>query len=367
VKTANDNVLVYRIGSLGDSVIALPAFHLIRQAFPLARITVLTNVPVHTKAPPLDALLGNTGLFDDVLAYPVQLRGPGDIRRLRKQIAARSFHTVVSLAPARGRSRSVRDWLFFRSCGIRRIIGIPFRRADLVCLAEAGTDRYEWEAKRLVRRVSCLGKVDCREKAWWDLRLGNVEGIAAERLLASRGVAPPFLAVSAGTKVEVKDWGERNWRELLARLNVICPGFGLVAMGSTEESDRATRLLGEWVGPSANFCGRSAPRVSAAILKRAVLFVGHDSGPMHLAACVGTPCVAIFSARAYPGQWFPRGDNHSTLYHRTPCFGCELEVCARHGKKCISSITVDEVLRAVQFRLEQLWCAVPGPAGAGAI
>jgi ADP-heptose:LPS heptosyltransferase len=359
--TSQDSVLVYRLGSLGDTIIALPAFHLIRDAFPEAKITVLTNLPVHSKAPPLAAVLENTGLFDDIIAYPVQLRGLAQTKRLRKQIAARRFHTLVSLAPSRGWSRSLRDWLFFRWCGIQRIIGIPFLRADLVCLPEPGTDRYEWEARRLVRRLECLGKVALNEDAWWDLRLTEAEEAAAERLLFAQGVKVPFLAISAGTKVEVKDWGERNWRELIARLDKSRPNFGLVAFGSTEESDRALRLLAEWSGPAANLCGWSGPRVSAAILQRAELFLGHDSGPMHLAACAGTPCVAIFSARAVPGQWFPRGDHHSVIYHRTPCFGCELELCARHQKKCIASITVDEVLAAVQRHLPQVRSAHEEP------
>ena len=45
-------------------------------------------------------------------------------------------------------------------------------------------------------------------------------------------------------------------------------------------------------------------------------------GPMHLAAAVGTPCVAIFAARNIPRQWFPYGAHHRILYHRVECAGC---------------------------------------------
>jgi ADP-heptose:LPS heptosyltransferase len=68
---------------------------------------------------------------------------------------------------------------------------------------------------------------------------------------------------------------------------------------------------------------------------------------MHLAASVQTPCVAIFAARNLPRVWFPYGDRHRILYHHVNCQGCGLETCIVEKKKCITSITVDEVLEQV--------------------
>jgi ADP-heptose:LPS heptosyltransferase len=150
------------------------------------------------------------------------------------------------------------------------------------------------------------------------------------------GVVSPFLAVSFGTKVEVKDWGEGNWRALIGRLSAKHPKLALVALGSPEEYDLSARLLACWRGSRANLCVRCSPRQSAAVFQRAALFAGHDSGPMHLAAVVGTPCVAIFSARAVPGQWFPRGRHHEVIYHQ-----------------CITSITVQEAFEAVERQLSK--------------
>ncbi|MDO8679542.1 MAG: glycosyltransferase family 9 protein [Acidobacteriota bacterium] len=55
---------------------------------------------------------------------------------------------------------------------------------------------------------------------------------------------------------------------------------------------------------------------SASILSECATFIGNDSGPTHLAALVGIPCVAIFSARNAPGQWEPLGQNHIVLEDR---------------------------------------------------
>ncbi len=130
-------------------------------------------------------------------------------------------------------------------------------------------------------------------------------------------------------------------------LNDRYPDHGLVTFGSADEHERSESLLKNWHGRKLNLCGKPSPRVSAAILKKADLFLGHDSGPMHLAANVGTPCVAVFSARVHPGIWYPRGEGHQAIYHKTECANCKLFVCTIQNKKCILSITIDEVVEAV--------------------
>jgi heptosyltransferase-3 len=124
-------------------------------------------------------------------------------------------------------------------------------------------------------------------------------------------------------------------------------------VGSNQEAKVASSLIAQWGGPVANLCGKLSPRETAAVLGRARGFVGHDSGPMHLAAAMGTPCVAVFSARNIPKVWYPYGDKHHVIYHRTACAGCGLEKCVRFAKRCIESITVDEVSSAVMNLLDR--------------
>ncbi|RYF65753.1 MAG: glycosyltransferase family 9 protein, partial [Cytophagaceae bacterium] len=130
-----------------------------------------------------------------------------------------------------------------------------------------------------------------------------------------------------------KDWGETNWLQLIERLGKILTGWQLVLIGAPEESDFADLCLLAWLGEGVNLCGKCSPRVSAAVLKKAKLFVGHDSGPMHLAACVETPCVAIFSGRNLPMQWYPYGNSNTIIYHPTDCAGCDLDICIENKKK----------------------------------
>jgi ADP-heptose:LPS heptosyltransferase len=67
---------------------------------------------------------------------------------------------------------------------------------------------------------------------------------------------------------------------------------------------------------------------------------------MHLAASVGVPCVIVFSAAGLPGVWYPAGKQHQIVYHQTSCHGCKLETCVVEARRCLTSITVEEMAAA---------------------
>ncbi len=340
-------VVVYRFGSLGDTLVVLPAFHLVRKAFPNARITLLTNIPVHAKAAPMEAVLGGAGFYDDVLRYPVSMRNFDGLVRLRKSLKEGAYDCLVYLAsPKGGLMTSVRDFLFFRSCGIPHVIGVPFSRSTLRSLPVPGTNLYTSRTARAIESLAMLGVLDVNDPRAWDIRLLAEEMTEGENVLARHGIGTRFLAASVGTKNQSNDWEEHNWRSLMERLAAEFPGVPLVLFGAGDERERSERLAQIWQGPKANLCGVTSPRVSAAIMRSAAVMICHDSGPMHLAATMGVPCVAIFSARNAPGEWFPHGDNHVVFYHKTPCWGCKLTECVERKKVCILSITVDEVFAA---------------------
>ena len=356
-------ILIYRLGSLGDMLIALPALHLIARAFPNAERRMLTNVPVHAKAPAAAAVLENTGLVHGYMKYAVGTRNLVEIARLWWEIVRFRPEAVVYLAASRGLEVAQRDVRFFRMCGVRRVIGAPLTEAMQGNFfgAEPGTPeaqrilfegQLEPEAARLARNVAELGDAGLEDARSWSLHLTEAEQRRADEAIGEAVLRGPMVAVSVGTKVQAKDWGRENWRELLTRVAREMPGRGLLLMGAAEEADASEFAAAGWRVEGGegvvNLCGRLSPRESAAAIARAEIFLGHDSGPMHLAAAVGTPVVAVFAARNIPRQWFPFGARHAVAYHRVECWGCGLETCVEQRKKCILSITVDEVMEKVR-------------------
>lgn len=342
-------VLIYRLGSLGDTCVALPAFRVVRRYAPQARITLLTNLPVNLKAAPAPALLAGMGLIDDYLAYPVGTRNPWLLASLAWKLRRLDFDLVVNLTEWRGPQTLRRDRLFFRCCGIPRLIG--FDSAVDHGLRRADGDETEREAARLLRRVASLGEIDLQDPQSFALGVTADEAAEAGAVLRQGHIPPDFVAFSIGTKVSVNDWGQDNWRTLVSLVGGNCGSLGCVFVGSADELPRVRELMAAWPGPALNLCGQVGPRLSGAVLARARVFVGHDSGPMHLAASVGTPCVAIFSARNPPGAWFPLGPGHRIFYRPVDCMKCGLETCVTERKKCITGIGVTEVANEVLRRL----------------
>lgn len=338
-------VLIFRAGSLGDTVVALPALHVVARAFPTAERRILTNVPRGTREVALQAVLGNSGLVHGYMTFEAGKPTPTGLTRLRRDIRAWRPDVLVYLIEVRPWPFLLRDLLFFRLCGIRRIVGAPVR-PELRRYLPAAEGRWEYEAGRLLRRLSALG-VETLDRPWlWDMHFEDAERARADAALGAWPGRERFIVFSVGAKVDVKDWGEANWCAVAAGLTRRLPGVGLAIVGAASEKERAARVLAQWQGPTLDLCGALAPRESALVLGKARMFVGHDGGPMHLAAAVGTPCVAVFSARVRPGVWFPYGAQHRVLYHQPPCYDCYLDVCVRNRKVCIASIGVDEVLAA---------------------
>ena len=123
-----------------------------------------------------------------------------------------------------------------------------------------------------------------------------------------------------------------------------------VVFGGPEDSGLGERLLGAW-GRGYNAAGALGLREAALALKRCRFYLGNDSGPMHLAAAVRIPCVAIFSSREYPGAWYPYGEGHSVFRTEIDCDGCFLTQCLERQMQCMTSIGVAEVLAACRTRL----------------
>lgn len=309
-----DRIIIYRLGSLGDTVAALPSFHLIERAFPDAERLVLTNVPVSTKAAPLASILEKGGLIHGAIPYPVGMRDPRGLARLARELRARQAHTLVYLAASRGLHTAWRDLAFFKLCGFRRIVGVPTTRS-LQENHEAPDGTVEHECRRLVRTIAVLGDGEVDARRNWDLRLTEAERQAAAAALAPLSDVPGFIAVHTGGKAVEKDWGEPRWAALLELLGQRYSGFGLVFLGAPDDVERSVRLSRNWTsGPALDLAGVLTARESAAALALADLFVGHDSGPLHLSDAVGTPSVGLFGDYNRPNKWHPIGRTTSVIH-----------------------------------------------------
>ncbi|WP_395664789.1 glycosyltransferase family 9 protein [Methylocella sp.] len=329
-------ILIFRLGSLGDTVVALPCFHKLAKSFPDAEKVVLTNVPVSSKAASIELILGGSGLIDSIIAYPIRLRSFSEIWRLSKQLRALKADAIIYLTPRMNRWQVLRDMAFFRFSGLKRIIGAPLSN-DVQTVTYDAAGLREMECVRLARSLRALGPIDLDDRRNWDLRLTPDEIEAGEKALEPFAGAP-FVAINMGGKVVEKHWGDDNWRKLLADLAPTHGGYGLLFLGAGDESAEADAVAAGWPGVVVNACGKLAPRESAAALRRARLFVGHDSGPMHLAAAGGVACVSPFGSLNHPRKWHPWGEGHRIIHRVEGVDRIKVEDMARETRAALPAL-----------------------------
>jgi heptosyltransferase-3 len=342
-----EKVVIYRLGTLGDTIVALPSFHLIARAFPNAARLLLTNeVPSSAIAQPLSVLSGS-GLVNDSMAYPLGLRSPNRLLNLARTLRSFGSNTLIYLTESKGIARTVRDVAFFRFAGFTRIIGAPLSRDLAFNRVDPVTGIAEQEPLRLGRTLHELGTIDFDDPNAWSLNLADLEYRAVAPFVHAAGRAP-IIAINHGGKVFKNDWGEERWRDFLSLLGREFGDNVLAILGSTTDCDRAERLARHWPGSTLNLCGRLAARESAAFLKSVSLFVGHDSGPLQLASACQIPTLGLFGNNNPAAIWHPYGAHNTVI---------------RAGAG-MHAIAPDDVFRAVCAQFNETDSLVRGPKSA---
>ena len=345
------SILVFRIGQIGDTVAALPSLWALRDQFPRARIVILSEIPARNTHLPPETVLPQSGLVDGFEKYPggSSLKNLLPAWRKIRQLRRQGFNTLVYLAPS-GRTvkQRLRDRLFFRLCGIQRLLGtkgfarlprprhpdgslvvLP-READ-VLLARLQPDGVPVPPAGRGRMTLCLTETE-RERArqWWQ---------------ASGYSTPPrdWVAICPGAKWTSKLWPWERYAEV-GRLLIERHGVFPVIIGGPEDRAVGLKLLAAW-GTGLCAAGQLSVRESAALMETSRFYLGNDTGVMHLAAAVGRPCVAVFSSQDSPGIWEPYGPGHHVLRFDVPCSGCRLSVCDQQ-LQCLLGIEVQRVYAA---------------------
>ncbi len=361
MKDARDykRILIYRIGHLGDTLVSLPAIWAIKNAFPNAQITLLTNIDSqNSEYVVAKNVLPEEGLIDEWMFYPSnlsKLKMIAAIGKLAVDIRFRKFDCLFYLMTRnRTEDQIKRDERFFRGPGVIELFGPKYVGRNLMeepfskplKTVEAESDFFLNGLPRERFKFETESKPD--------LRLSTEEREFAGRWL-SKNCGEQFeqkrlIAIAPGSKWESKIWAEDNFANVAGSLIESADIFPVV-FGGSEDREKGNRLLKIWK-KGANAAGELNIRQAAAALESCSLYLGNDTGTMHLAASVGTPCVAIFSAIDLIGRWEPFGGNHTIFRERIECEGCHLPDC-KFANECLTNIKTENVLAACRKILEK--------------
>ncbi len=353
-------VLIYLFGSLGDTLVAIPALRAVRRHFQGAELVLLQNIPPNGNIVRALQVISE-GLIDSCIEYqnlPGKFAKVFDFAGLWKEIRKQKFQAVVYLVISERAERSVkRDKLFFRSCGIREFYGFhAFSPAELYPRdARNFPAMTKSEAERKMIRLETDGiKAIPEDFQRPFLPLSKAEIETAENWLADRrkNSGKRLISFAPGCKTPANAWAVENFIEIGRRL--LARGDGeLLIIGGKAERDLADRLISEW-GAGINSAGEFSVRESAALISLCDFHFGVDTGTTHLAAVMGRPCFALFHGRDNPGQWFPFGDGHRIIFHPVKCAGCRIQICPVPNHPCMTEISVEAVWDNLEIFMEDL-------------
>jgi heptosyltransferase-3 len=345
-------ILAFRMGHLGDTLVALPAFWTLRKAYPDAHITLLSNISHESSIYPTPrGVIPAEGLFNGWISYPTQvgkLAAVTGFAKLFYDIRAGGFDTLAYLAPRMRQPYQVeRDLRFFNLAGIKQHVGTKYLLENFIPNTGLAFDVVlERESDYLLKCLTEEGITENAAGSPTELLLSEEEQRAATNWLREK-VGDNYselklVAVAPGSKWESKLWPGDNFTELLSRL-ITNKNIFPVIFGGAEDLDSGERIINA-IGKGANAAGALNIREAASALSRCTLYVGNDTGTMHLAAAVGVPCVAIFSGITYAGSWDPFGEGNIIFRKIVHCQGCNSAIC-KFNRECMET-SVDEVYEA---------------------
>ncbi len=167
------------------------------------------------------------------------------------------------------------------------------------------------------------------------------------------GLQSPVIAIFPGASVVERRWGGDRFGKVARAIK--SKGYRIVILGSDADSRDAAGIR-EYAGDCIDLTGRTDLKAVAAVLKESKLLLTADSGLMHIAYAAGTATVSLFGS-GIEEKWAPRGKNHIVLNRHLDCSPCTrfgyTPRCKR-GVKCLSSLSVDAVIGAVERILDQV-------------
>jgi heptosyltransferase-2 len=338
-------ILVRATNWVGDAVMSLPALRAIRGRWPQAEIVVLAR-------PWVAELYHDQECADRLLVYEHRGRHRGFLgrERLARELRAERFDAAMLLQNAFDAA-----WLAWRARIPERIGYARDGRSWLLTRAVAVPGRGE------LQRHQSYYYLELLRRAGWIERLPEVDAIhlrvpeearrGAEQKLLGAGARPGAtrIALAPGAAYgSAKCWLAERYAALADGL-IAAADADVIVFGAPPEKEMAERIVRSMQRRAINLAGGTSIGELPALLGACRLFVGNDSGAMHVAAAVGLPVVGIFGPTD-PEATRPATPLFTLIREPVFCSPCLLRHCPI-DHRCMTRISVEQVFRAVQARL----------------
>lgn len=328
-------ILIIKIGAVGDCVLATPSLRAIRQKNPKAFIALLIGLEAS------QALKG-CPYVDEMVVYDRNGRdkGWGKFFKLAGEIKGYGFEEVIDL------QNNLRSHLFAYLSGAAKRYGYKKGRAWFLLNRRVKDSRFPIPpVDHQFRVLEMLGI----EKAASHLELWPTmdDEDYIKRTLKSEWVGEGQILVGINPSASPR-WITKRWP--LENFAYVCDALAqesirAVLIGSKSDAEFGIRLSSLTKSKPINLIGKTSLSELAALVKRFACLVTSDSAPMHIAAAMNTPFIAIFGPTE-PLRHLPPTENCIVVTKNLRCAPCYKPACS--DIRCMREITVEEVLKAVK-------------------
>ena len=331
---AGPAILIVRLGALGDILHAVPAAAALRQAYPHARIDWLVDARHR-------AILDLVPVVDRVVV--LERATPAGWIDVTRRLRAGRYDVAIDF---QGLMKSA---ILARASGAPRVLGFSIwhlREKGARPFYSESLDPSSDDATHVIQKNMRLLETLGIHQTVVAFPLRDVASAACDEIL-SRAAGAPIALLNPGAAWPNKRWYSDRFGELASFLSDVRGLVPFVLWGPGE------RAIAEAVIESSGGAAQLAPETSlpdlVAICRRASLMVSGDTGPLHIAAAVGTPIVSIFGPTdpARNGPWSP----DDIVISRYQSCGCHYDRRCRQEQWCLTTVPVIEVTAAVQQRL----------------
>jgi heptosyltransferase III len=343
-----NRIIVARNGLLGDTLVALPALWALRANFPNANILYLCEAIPGVKSIIAKDILSKTRLVNEFAYIKSFVNLPErmfSFLALYAQLKRIKCDLGIVLEEPHWPSRRKN---FLRLCGARIVLGpdgreLRFRRDRVGKLLSV-----PHIADSLLDILRPLGiSLPDKGNGRFDLPASTSDIETVDRWMIEADIhtsRQPVIAVGIWSNMSAKRWPLQRYEYVVHKLICEYNAFPVV-LGSSDEAKVGLEFI-KRCGRGAVIAGSLSILECIEFLRRCSIYIGNDTGVMHMAACAKIPCVAIFSSRDAPGRWYPYGTIYKVFRRSLPCEGCMLRECISQNMRCMLSVEPDEVANA---------------------
>jgi heptosyltransferase-2 len=343
-------ILIRAANWIGDAVMALPAIRAIRAAHngPGDRISILARSYVAD-------IYRDQNVADELIVYENRGKHSGFAgrERLAAELRANKFDVAILLQNALDAA-----WLAWRA-GIHERIGYARDGRSLLLTKAIPVPKpgeipahEKFYYLELLRRAGWIAFVP--DESFIQLRIPETHRQRAADFLLSSGSRPHATRVAIGAGAaygSAKCWPPSRFAELATQLQTQWDA-DVILFGAAAETDVSAAIASEMSKPPINLTGKTAIADLPALLSQCHVFIGNDSGAMHVAAAAGLPTVGIFGPTD-PFGTAPVTPRRSIVRQQPYCSPCFLRRCPI-DHRCMTRITTAEVEAAVDPWLTSL-------------